>query len=315
MEKIENYKKHVSVLFEECIQGILENKNDDSQEWIADLTFGGGGHSFGFCEQNPFIKILALDQDLDAINNGSKIIADKNYQDRIFLHHDNFKNIEQIIDKNYPHLLKPAKQFLGVLMDLGVSSHHFDQGERGFSFMNDGDLDMRMNQADEESISARDVINEYSEVDLADIIYKYGEEGFSRVIARNIVEKRKEAKIQTTKELENIIFHSYPSKLRKGRTHPATRTFQALRLYVNQELEVLEKTLLIAATLLKPKGRLAVISFHSLEDRIVKHEFRRIEKDRPEFKVITKKPIVPKSEEIKRNFRSRSAKLRILEHI
>jgi len=315
LENTENYKKHVSVLFDECLQGILENKDGEKEEWIADLTFGGGGHSLGFCEQNPFIKILALDQDMDAINNGLKVITDRNYQDRIFLNHDNFKNIQQVIEKNSLHLLKSQKQFLGILMDLGVSSHHFDQGERGFSFMNDGSLDMRMNQADDESLSAKDVINTYSEVELADIIYKYGEEGFSRIIARNIVEKRKEAEVQTTKELENIIFHSYPAKLRKGKIHPATRTFQALRLYVNQELEVLEKTLSVAASLLRSKGRLAVISFHSLEDRIVKHEFRRLEKDGSNFKVITKKPIVPKSEEIKRNFRSRSAKLRILEHI
>jgi 16S rRNA (cytosine1402-N4)-methyltransferase len=201
------------------------------------------------------------------------------------------------------------QQFDGILADLGVSSMQFDQPDRGFSFRHDGPLDMRMD--DRLTESAADVVNHWQEVPLANAIYTYGEERLSRRIARAIVEQRQTQPFQTTLELANTIARCVPGKYRHGRIHPATRTFQALRIVVNQELAVLETLLDRASHWLAPQGRLAIISFHSLEDRIVKHRLR----ESPQLKVITKKPICPSDAEIGQNARSRSAKLRIAERI
>ena len=208
------------------------------------------------------------------------------------------------------------KKLDGIVMDLGVSSHHFDDFERGFSFREDAFLDMRMNQDKGEFYTASEVLNELDEESLANMIFKYGEERYSRRIAKAIVSFRREQRLERTKDLENICFHAYPANLRHKKIHPATKTFQALRIFVNRELEVLENSLENMFHLLSPGGVLAVISFHSLEDRIVKHKFKEIfQSDKNAAKIITKKPIYPSEQELEENSRSRSAKLRLLQKI
>lgn len=197
-----------------------------------------------------------------------------------------------------------------------MSSHHFDEATRGFSFRFDGPLDMRMNNHSDEFFTAEEVINEYGINQLVKIFDEYGEEKYSKKIANKIAEERKIKRITTTKELENIIFHCYPKEQRYGKTNPSTRVFQALRLEVNRELEVLSETINQLIPMLKVGGRLAIISFHSLEDRIVKNLFRdaALSVDLP-VEVLTKKPVIPSDEEILNNYRSRSAKLRVLERV
>jgi len=302
------YGKHYSVFFNECIKFLDENQTESNL--IADLTFGAGGHSFGILEKISDSKIIAVDQDNEAIQNGLNKIQQEKVNQKINLVKMNFSDFPIWFKESYPN-----KKLKGILIDLGVSSHQFDTGERGFSFKHDGPLDMRMNTSDE-SLTAFDVINEYPENDIADIFYEYGEEKFSRRIAAEIIKQRNKNAISTTKELENIIFHCYPQKFRHGRTHPATRCFQALRIYVNRELEVLEKTILALFQLLDENGRLLIISFHSLEDRIVKHKFKEIyQSDKKLVKILTKKPLLPSDIEVEENARSRSAKLRVIEKI
>jgi 16S rRNA (cytosine1402-N4)-methyltransferase len=204
-------------------------------------------------------------------------------------------------------------KFAGILMDLGVSSHQFDKMERGFSFRADAPLDMRMNYGDSDTPTAADLLNTLSEKEIADILFTYGEERLSRRIASKICEFRATKKIETTGEIEDIIFHCYPPKDRHGKTHPATRSFQALRIAVNDELRVLEDTLPKLLPYIAEGGVLAVISFHSLEDRIVKHTFKEM-MEKPDFPVtiLTKKPLTATDEELFNNSRSRSAKLRLL---
>jgi 16S rRNA (cytosine1402-N4)-methyltransferase len=221
----------------------------------------------------------------------------------------NFSDFPDWCEKHQMH-----GKFAGILMDLGVSSHQFDKMERGFSFRADAPLDMRMNYTDPGIPSAADLLNSLSETEIADIIYRYGEERLSRRIAAKIVEKRNEKKIETTSELEDICFHAYPARERHGRIHPATRTFQALRIAVNQELTVLENTLPKLLPFLAPGGVLAVISFHSLEDRIVKHTFKDLmENQGIPATILTKKPITASDKELSENSRSRSAKLRLIQ--
>jgi len=221
----------------------------------------------------------------------------------------NFSEFPEWCEKNQMH-----NKFAGILMDLGVSSHQFDKMERGFSFRADAPLDMRMNYTDQSIPSAADLLNSLNETEIADIIYRYGEERLSRRIAAKILEKRKEKKIETTSELEDICFHAYPARERHGRIHPATRTFQALRIAVNQELTVLENTLPKLLPFLAPGGVLAVISFHSLEDRIVKHTFKDLmENQGIPATILTKKPITASDKELSENSRSRSAKLRLIQ--
>ncbi|NJO80319.1 MAG: 16S rRNA (cytosine(1402)-N(4))-methyltransferase RsmH [Cyanobacteria bacterium RM1_2_2] len=280
---------HIPVLSREVVEGLAIQPGGH----YLDATVGGGGHSALILAAFPDVRLTALDQDLHALQAAQvKLAADA---DRIEFHHTNFAEFE------------PSNQtFDGILADLGVSSAQFDWAERGFSFRQQAPLDMRMDQT--QDLTAADIVNTWDETDLANLIYKYGEERLSRKIARRIVEKRP---FQTTTELAETIFYSTPPSYRYGRIHPATRTFQALRIVVNRELEVLETFLQTAPAWLKPNGRLVVISFHSLEDRIVKHALKESEV----LKVITKKPIEPTEAEIQNNSRARSAKLRIAERM
>ena len=278
---------HIPVLSQEVITGL----NIQPGEHYLDLTVGGGGHSRLILETAEDVKITALDQDEDALNAAKENLAE--FGNRVKFIHSNFANYQF-----------PENTYHGILADLGVSSYHLDNPERGFSFRNPANLDMRMNQ--QQSLTAGDIINEWGEKELADIFFKYGEERLSRRIARRIVEKRP---FNTTTELANAIAYSVPPKYRHGRIHPATRVFQALRIAVNDELKVLETLIEKAPHALIPEGRIAIISFHSLEDRPVKHGLR----NSPSLRILTKKPIIATEEEIKENPRSRSAKLRIAE--
>ncbi|MTJ22596.1 16S rRNA (cytosine(1402)-N(4))-methyltransferase RsmH [Dolichospermum sp. UHCC 0352] len=278
---------HIPVLSQEVITGLNIQPGGN----YLDLTVGGGGHSRLILETAEDVKITAVDQDEDALKAAKENLSE--FGDRVKFIHSNFANY-QFIENSYD----------GILADLGVSSYHLDNPERGFSFRNTANLDMRMNQ--QQSLTAGDIINEWDEKELADIFFKYGEERLSRRIARRIVEKRP---FDTTTELANAIAYSVPPKYRHGRIHPATRVFQALRIAVNDELKVLETLIEKAPNALIPGGRIAIISFHSLEDRPVKHGLR----NSPLLRILTKKPIIATEEEIKQNPRSRSAKLRIAE--
>lgn len=307
-----NYTEHYSVFYKECIGAFKEVANKKSGETIfADMTFGGGGHSLGIAQEIPHSIVYSVDQDPDALENGYKKIQELNLENRVFLNKMNFEQFPEWVSSEKSDLL-----FDGILMDLGVSSHHFDKFERGFSFREDAFLDMRMDYANDDILTASDVLNTLSENEIADVIYKYGEERYSRKIAKNIVEFRKNERLERTKQLEDIVFHSYPKHLRHKKIHPATKTFQALRIYVNKELEVLENTLVKLFDLLNDGGVLAIISFHSLEDRIVKHKFKEIFQTNTNIaKILTKKPIYPTEDEINENSRSRSAKLRIIQKL
>ena len=278
---------HIPVLSQEVITGL----NIQTGGNYLDLTIGGGGHSRLILETAEDVKITAVDQDLDALNAAKENLSE--FGNRVNFIHSNFANYQF-----------PENTYDGILADLGVSSYHLDNPERGFSFRNTASLDMRMNQ--QQSLTAGDIINEWEEKELADIFFKYGEERLSRKIARRIVENRP---FNTTTELANEIAYSVPPKYRYGRIHPATRVFQALRIAVNDELKVLETLIEKAPNALIAGGKIAIISFHSLEDRIVKHGLRNL----PLLRILTKKPIIATEEEIKENPRSRSAKLRIAE--
>jgi 16S rRNA (cytosine1402-N4)-methyltransferase len=309
----ESYGAHIPVLKKECLHFLApENKGPC---WFADLTFGGGGHSLALLEEFPDVRIMAFDQDPEAIANARGLIEEKKLSSRISLEHGNFSGFPTFWKQIAPTLPNARGGLSGILLDLGVSSHLLDNPSRGLSFRFDGPLDMRMNpQAD--TPTAADLLNSLAEAELADIFYKYGEERFSRKIAANVVKQRKEKYFSTTKELENLVFHSYPASARHSRIHPATRCFQALRIAVNGELTCLEETLPLLPSLLAPGGKLAVISFHSLEDRIAKHVFKKVKIDHPDmFEVLTKKPIVPSEDEIRENLRSRSAKLRVVQRL
>jgi 16S rRNA (cytosine1402-N4)-methyltransferase len=280
---------HVPVLSREVIEGLAIREGGH----YLDATVGGGGHSVLILAVAPNVKVTAIDQDEQAIAAAkTKLEA---FGDRVEFHRSNFAEFDPGNTK-----------FDGILADLGVSSAQFDIPERGFSFRHEAALDMRMDQR--QDLTAADVINYWEESKLADIFYTYGEERLSRRIAKRIVEHRP---FTTTTALADAIAGCVPRQYRYGRIHPATRVFQALRIAVNRELEVLETLIDRAPTWLKPEGRIAIISFHSLEDRIVKHRF----KESPLLKVITKKPIVAQEDELKDNVRARSAKLRIAERL
>lgn len=283
-EKLTNFF-HQSVLPLEIIDflNIIDNGH------YLDATLGGGGHTNLILSHNNTVKVTAIDRDIQAIHFSQENLKD--YGNRIDFWQGNFADYQPLNIK-----------FDGIIADLGVSSPQLDQPQRGFSFRHDGDLDMRMDSS--QCLMAKDIVNRWQEKPLADLIYVYGEERLSRRIAKTIIEKRP---FCTTLELAEAIASCVPSKYRHGKIHPATRTFQALRIKVNEELTSLEKFLHIAPTWLKPEGRIAVISFHSLEDRIVKNQFR----DHPNLKIITKKPIISSIEEQRSNPRSRSAKLRV----
>ena len=301
---------HKPVLYDEVIENIITDKD----AVYVDCTLGGGGHTQGILENSSKnSKVIAIDQDIEAIEFAKKRL--ENY-DNFKVFQDNFKNIDTVV------YLAGFEKVDRILMDIGVSSNQLDNAKRGFSYRFCAKLDMRMDKS--LKLSAYDVVNTFSEKEIADIIYKYGEEPKSRKIARNIVEYRKNKKIETTTELAEIVIKSIGKSMKR---HPAKRTFQAIRIFVNKELEVLTQTLDKAVNLLNDRGRLLVITFHSLEDRIVKEKFREYEnpctcpKDIPICicgkkslgKVITRKPIVAKEVELKENKRAHSAKLRIIE--
>lgn len=301
---------HTPVLLKEVIEGIALHENDI----YIDATIGGAGHAWEILKSRKGIRLFAFDQDVEAIDASKKKL--KRFLKQATFFHKNFKEA--------PELLKDFKgQVGGILVDLGVSSHQLDSEERGFSFKNDGKLDMRMNTAEE--FSAVDVVNGYSEEKLADIIFEYGEERFSRRIARSIVRARELERITTTGQLAEIVRKSVQGDPLKN----IQRTFQAIRIEVNNELHGLEEFIKGAVELLKPGGRLAVISFHSLEDRIVKNTFKELATDcicppralictcnhKATVQIITKKPIEASEEESRANSRSHSAKLRIIEKL
>ena len=302
---------HKPVLFDEVIDNIITEK----KAVYVDCTLGGGGHTEGILEKSSDNSVvIGIDQDMEAIGYVKKRL--EKYGDKLQVFQDNFRNIDTIV------YFAGYDKVDRILMDIGVSSNQLDNIERVFSYRYEAKLDMRMNK--DLSVSAYDVVNKFSEKEIADIIYKYGEEPKSRKIAKNIVEYRKNKKIETTVELSDIIIKSIGKSMKK---HPSKRTFQAIRIFVNKELEVLEEALDKAVNLLNKGGKLLVITFHSLEDRMVKEKFRKYENPcicPPEIpvcvcdkkslgKVITKKPIVAKDEELETNNRAHSAKLRIFE--
>ncbi|MGB3138896.1 MAG: 16S rRNA (cytosine(1402)-N(4))-methyltransferase RsmH [Nodosilinea sp.] len=276
---------HVPVLPEAVIEGL----NIQPGGRYLDATAGGGGHSRLILAADPTVTLTAVDQDEAAIAAAQSRLAEF---DRVTYWHGNFAEFE------------PTGPFNGILADLGVSSVQLDVGDRGFSFRHSAPLDMRMDTR--QNLTAADIVNYWNETELANLIYTYGEERLSRRIARRIVDQRP---WETTTDLAEAISYSVPRSYRYGRIHPATRTFQALRIAVNRELEVLEALLKATPGWLAPGGRLVVISFHSLEDRLVKHTL----KDSPDFKVITKKPVIATEAEVDQNPRARSAKLRVAE--
>jgi 16S rRNA (cytosine1402-N4)-methyltransferase len=303
----ETYLPHVSVLLEECLNALAVGAEGVETPLFADLTFGGGGHSSEILRRFPKARLIAFDQDIEAINNGKKILERNGWGERAMLVHANFDQLASWFNQNKPGL------FNGILADLGVSSHQFDASERGFSFRSDAPLDMRMDSTNESVESAAEILNTLPEEDLANLIFKFGEERLSRRIAARICEFRKTKKLSTTGELEEICFLSYPSGQRHKGAHPATRTFQALRIAVNDELGSLERMLSALPTLLADGGTGSIISFHSLEDRIVKHSYKEIvANDQNRVMILTKKPIVPTEREVDINPRARSAKLRVL---
>ncbi len=318
MLKVEKnlYTNHYSVLKKECIEHLTRGKNFDQPILFADLTFGAGGHSFLLLNHHPNIQVYSCDQDPDALANGYKKIQEQKMDGRIRLFDTNFVHFPKIIEKEFAG---KKEIFDGILLDLGVSSHHFDSPERGFSFRFDGPLDMRMDRDNDEIDTAEIIVNSYSEERLEKIFREYGEENYSKRIAKKICEVREKAPITTTKELENLVFHCYPKESRHQKTNPSARVFQALRIEVNRELDVIAEVITQLFPLLKVGGRLLIISFHSLEDRIVKNEMKLLVDRGLESgmlaEILTKKPIVPGHEEILENSRSRSAKLRIIERV
>jgi 16S rRNA (cytosine1402-N4)-methyltransferase len=301
------YGSHYSVMKKDILDLFEEHAlNNGEQKTYADLTFGAGGHSCAILEKFEHSYLHAFDQDKDALANGLERLSSLNYEERATIHHSNFENFSEVIPEE--------TLFDGVLLDAGVSSHQFDSGGRGFSFRFDAHLDMRMNN-DESIKPASYYINSLEGEELLKIFREYGEEKFSKNIVKTILERRSIAEIKTTKELEDICFHSYPKKLRHGKIHPATKSFQALRIHVNRELDVLTNVIDQVIPRLKIGGTFAVISFHSLEDRIVKHGFKKLLDGDLPVQILTKKPILPSEEEIFENSRSRSAKLRVVKRL
>lgn len=297
---------HRSVLLNEAIEGL----NLKGKTLVIDGTFGGGGHALEICKKYPEIKIIAIDQDKTALERGREYFKKLDCQISFF--NENFRNLDEVLVK------KGVKEVDGVILDLGLSSDQLQNSGRGFSFMKSEPLLMTMKEnLRPEDVTAYDVVNTWSEENLADIIYGYGEERFARRIAKGIAEARKEKKIETTLDLVKVIENSVPMAYKRGNSkklHFATKTFQALRIAVNDELGALRDGLAKSFQVLKKGGRMSVISFHSLEDRIVKKFYK--EKAKISLvKLINKKPIIAGREEIKNNPRARSAKLRILEKI
>lgn len=302
--------EHIPVLLNECIKGLNIKENGI----YVDGTLGGAGHSFEIATNLKNTgTLIGIDRDEEAIKKAKDTLKD--FKNVIYVQ-DNHDNIKEILER------LNIEKVDGILLDLGVSSYQIDEETRGFSYIKNSPLDMRMDKT--QKLTAKEVVNTYSEQDLADIIYKYGEEKFSRQIARRICEYRKTKEIETTTELVQIIEKCVP---KQNQGHPAKRTFQAIRIEVNNEIEPLYNTVINAIDSLKPGGRLCIITFHSLEDRAVKDAYKDsagkctcppdlpycVCGNKSKGKIITKKPILPTEEEMKINSRSKSAKLRIFE--
>ena len=289
---------HVSVMADEVMEYLMPAASGESL--IVDGTLGEGGHSMRFLEANPECRVIGIDADAVMGQRAAERLA--GYGDRFELRTGWTDEI--LVDWEGPH---PDV----ILMDLGISTFHYDGRGRGFSFRTDEPLDMRLD-SDGDSDAAQ-LVNTLAEADLADLIYEYGEERFSRRIARRIAEERRQSPIETAARLADIVTSAVPPQARHGRIHAATRTFQALRIAVNDELGRLRRLLAVAPDLLAPGGRLGIISFHSLEDRLVKRRFRELDvRFGGEYDVFTRKPVVPGEEESRTNPPSRSAKFRVL---
>ncbi len=306
---------HISVLLHECIEN-LDIKKDGI---YVDGTMGGAGHSKVICENLENGRLICIDQDNNAHIKGREVLKD--HLDKVTFVKDNFSNIKNILEE------LNIEKIDGILLDLGVSSHQLDEADRGFSYNYDAKLDMRMDT--DQKISAYDVVNNYSEKEIYRIIKEYGEENWAKRIAEFIVNEREDKPIETTFELVTVIKKAVPKGARSDGPHPAKRTFQAIRIEVNNELNILKDTVNDVTKKLNKDGRICIITFHSLEDRIIKNAFKSLEDPctcprevpmcvcgkKPELKVVTRKPILPTDEEIGENKRSRSAKLRVAKRI
>ena len=302
---------HVSVLLQECMDALCIKPDGI----YIDGTAGGGGHSSEIASHLDTGKLIALDRDMSAVQAAGARL--EKYGERAQVVHSNFSEMAQVCRQ------LGIEGVDGVLLDLGVSSYQLDTADRGFSYMADAPLDMRMNR--EDTLDAYTVVNTYTEQQLKKIIYDYGEERFAPRIAQRIVQEREKQPIRTTGELVNIIKAAMPAAAKEGGHHPAKRTFQAIRIEVNGELSVIEPTIRDAVSLLKPGGRIAIITFHSLEDRLVKQTFASLASGctcprdfpvcvcgkKPLVDIISRKPIWPGAQELEVNPRSRSAKLRV----
>ena len=307
--------KHKPVMLEECIEGLKINPDGI----YLDCTLGGGGHSSRILEKLKGGRLIAVDKDEDALQSAKRRL--EAYEDKITYIHDDFKRVITHLDE------LGVEKLDGVLIDLGVSSYQLDNAERGFSYNADAPLDMRMDRS--QYLDAKIVVNEYSQEELARIIWQYGEDKLSRAIAKDIVEYRNNKAIETTGELAKIIEEAYPAKLRWKFGNPCKRTFQAIRIEVNGELKDLDKVVSDLALRLREGGRICIITFHSLEDRIVKRAFVELNKDcicpphqpictcnkRREVEIITKKPLTASQVELEDNSRASCAKLRIAERV
>lgn len=305
--------EHRPVLLDE----VIEYLNIDPSGIYVDGTIGGGGHALAIVQRLTTGRLIGLDQDEEAIDAAGMRLKD--YKDKVTIVRSNFHGIKDVLNE------LNIDKANGILLDLGVSSHQLDTPERGFSYREDAPLDMRMDQRHKKT--ARDIVNEYSEAELYRIIRDYGEDRFAKNIAKHIVRARQDKPIETTFQLNEIIKAAIPAKVRATSGHPSKRTFQAIRIELNRELDVLKESLDDMIDLLKPGGRLAIITFHSLEDRIVKENFKVNENPcicppdfpvcvcgrKPKGRIITKKPVLPSEEEIEENSRSKSAKLRVFE--
>jgi 16S rRNA (cytosine1402-N4)-methyltransferase len=301
--------KHIPVLVEE----VMACLNCLPHQTYVDATLGGGGHAIEILERTaPDGRLIGVEWDEDAISEAKNRLAP--FTERVTLFHENYAQL--------PELLKAMniEQVDGILLDLGLSSIQLEEPERGFSFKGQGPLDMRMDRR--RSRMAADLVNRLPPKDLEQIIFEYGEERWARRIAKSIVFEREKSPIRTTEELRKIVYRAIPGRFRSRRIDPSTRTFQAFRIAVNEELKNLKEILEVGWRLLKKGGRMCVISFHSLEDRMVKEAFRRLAKGEADssgqgavMRVITKKPVTPSEEECARNPRSRSAKLRCAERV
>ncbi len=307
---------HKSVLLKETV----DNLNVHPGGIYVDGTLGGGGHSYEVCRRlKGQGRLIGIDQDEEAINAAGLRLSE--FGDMVTIVRSNYASIGEILKNLNVHKVN------GIMLDLGVSSHQLDTKERGFSYMADAPLDMRMDNRQE--TTAKDIVNSYSEMELYRIIRDYGEDKFAKNIAKHILAARQKKVIETTKELSDIIKTAIPAKVRMNGGHPAKRTFQAIRIELNRELDVLKDSIDTMIDLLDDNGRLSIITFHSLEDRIVKTKFRENENPctcppdfpvcvcgkKPKGKVITRKPIVPGNEELKDNTRAKSSKLRVFEKI